>query len=248
MRILGIIPSRYGSTRFPAKALADIAGKSMIQRTYEQAKQCELLNDVIVATDHQEIFDCVIRFGGNVCMTKSTHQSGTDRCYEALHAHINEYDYVINIQGDEPFINPEQIKQLAHLLDGKTQLATLAKPIHHQEEIFNPNVVKVIFNQSNEAIYFSRNPIPYGRNFSQDEWHNHHTYHKHIGIYAYRSDVLAQITKLPISSLEKAESLEQLRWIENNYKIKVAFTEFETIGIDTPEDLDKALRLMKMDN
>ncbi|MDH5365668.1 MAG: 3-deoxy-manno-octulosonate cytidylyltransferase [Cyclobacteriaceae bacterium] len=248
MKILGIIPSRYSSTRFPAKALADIAGKSMIQRTYEQAKQCELLNDVIVATDHQEIFDCVNRFDGQACMTKSTHQSGTDRCYEALHVQANKYDYVINIQGDEPFINPEQITQLAHLLDGKTQLATLVKTIDHKEDIFNPNVVKVIFNQSNEAIYFSRNPIPFGRNFSQDEWHNNHTYHKHIGIYAYRTDILKQITKLPTSSLENAESLEQLRWVENGYKIKIATTEFETIGIDTPEDLDKALKIMKMES
>ncbi|MDH5474772.1 MAG: 3-deoxy-manno-octulosonate cytidylyltransferase [Cyclobacteriaceae bacterium] len=245
MKILGIIPSRYGSTRFPGKALADIHGKPMIQRTYEQAKKCELLHDVIVATDHQAIFDCMLPFNNNICMTSEHHQSGTDRCYEALKKQLYEYDYVINIQGDEPFINPKQITQLATLLEGETQLATLVKPIDHHEDIVNPNVVKAIFNKNNEAIYFSRNPIPFGRNYPTTDWQKHHHYYKHIGIYAYRTDILKEITQLPPSSLEIAESLEQLRWIENNYKIKTAITEFETIGIDTPEDLEKALKTMK---
>mgnify|MGYP001095162723 CR=1 FL=1 len=245
MKIVGIIPARYGSTRFPAKALADIAGKPMIQRTFEQAAKCKSLHSVVVATDHQEIYDCVIGFGGDAVMTNEAHQSGTDRCFEAMALQKEAFDYVINIQGDEPFINPEQITQLANLLDGTTQLATLVKTIETAEEIFNPNVVKAIFKANGDAIYFSRNPIPFGRNHEQLSWHKNHTYYKHIGIYAYRSDVLKQITALSVSLLEKAESLEQLRWIENNYTIKTAITHYNSIGIDTPEDLANALKHYK---
>ncbi|MBL6445522.1 3-deoxy-manno-octulosonate cytidylyltransferase [Fulvivirga sp. 29W222] len=239
MNILGIIPARYGSTRFPAKALADIGGKSMIRRVYEQAKKSALLNDVVIATDHEAIMEEVATFDGKACMTSENHQSGTDRCYEALTLQNKDYDYVINIQGDEPFINPAQIDLLADLLDGQTQLGTLVKQIEDREELFNPNVVKAVFNIYNNAIYFSRATLPYNRNAKKEDWLQERKYFKHIGIYAYRSDILKQITNLSVSGLEQAESLEQLRWIENGYVIKVAETTYPSVGVDTPEDLEK---------
>jgi 3-deoxy-manno-octulosonate cytidylyltransferase (CMP-KDO synthetase) len=245
MRILGIIPARHASTRFPAKPLADLDGKSMIRRVYEQAKKSTSLAKVIVATDHKEIFNHVIAFGGEVCMTSANHASGTDRCYEVFSKETTSFDYVINIQGDEPFIDPEQIDLLASLLDGKTELATLVKKIDSVEQLFNPNLVKAVINKNSEALYFSRSPIPYLRNMEQVEWVTHHLYYKHIGMYAYRNDILEKITRLEMSSLEKAESLEQLRWLENGYKIKVKETMIETMGIDTPEDLEKANRQLK---
>ncbi|MEI9920744.1 MAG: 3-deoxy-manno-octulosonate cytidylyltransferase [Bacteroidota bacterium] len=238
-RILGIIPARYASTRFPAKPLADIAGKSMVQWVYTQATQSKKINKVIVATDDQRIFDHVKSFGGTVCMTSADHVSGTDRCFEALSKQNEKYDYVINVQGDEPFIAPEQIDLLGDLLDGKTELATLAKKIEDEEALVNPNVVKLVKGLNGEALYFSRATIPYLRNKVE------HTFFKHIGMYAYRSDILEKITKLPVSKLEKAESLEQLRWLENGFRIKVAETERETIGVDTPEDLEKAVTFLK---
>jgi 3-deoxy-manno-octulosonate cytidylyltransferase (CMP-KDO synthetase) len=240
MRILGVIPARYASTRFPAKPLVDINGKSMIRRVYEQASKSKCLNKVVVATDHEEIYRHVNAFAGEVCMTSPHHASGTDRCYEVLTKEKEKFDYVINIQGDEPFIAPAQIDLLASLLDGKTELATLIKKIGSVEQLLNPNLVKVVCANNQEALYFSRSVIPYFRNMEQAEWVTHHTYYKHIGMYAYRADVLEQITKLEISSLEKTESLEQLRWLENGYHIKVKETNIETIGIDTPEDLEKA--------
>jgi 3-deoxy-manno-octulosonate cytidylyltransferase (CMP-KDO synthetase) len=241
MNILGIIPARYASTRFPAKPLADIGGLSMIRRVYTQAKKSSLLTKVVVATDHEEIFNHVTGFGGEVCMTSSHHASGTDRCYEVLSKESTAFDYVINIQGDEPFIAPEQIDLLASLLDGETELATLIKKIDSVEQLFNPNLVKVVVNKNSEAMYFSRSPIPYFRNMDQAEWVTHHTYYKHIGMYGYRNTVLEKITRLTVSSLEKAESLEQLRWLENGFIIKVKETDIETMGIDTPEDLKNAL-------
>jgi 3-deoxy-manno-octulosonate cytidylyltransferase (CMP-KDO synthetase) len=242
MSVLGIIPARYASTRFPAKPLADMGGKSMIRRVFEQAKKSKLLSKVIVATDHEEIFKHVVAFGGEVCMTSTHHASGTDRCYEVLSKESSLFDYVINIQGDEPFIAPEQIDLLASLLDGKTELATLIKKIDSPEQLFNPNLVKVVTNKNSEALYFSRSPIPYLRSKEQVEWITHHPYYKHIGMYAYRHDVLKEITQLEVSNLEKAESLEQLRWLENGYQIKVKETSIETMGIDTPEDLEEALK------
>jgi 3-deoxy-manno-octulosonate cytidylyltransferase (CMP-KDO synthetase) len=242
MKIIGIIPARYASTRFPAKSLANIKGKSMIRRVYEQVSQSSAVNDVVVATDHQDIYDHVESFGGAVCMTKATHVSGTDRCYEALVLQQKKYDYVINIQGDEPFIQPEQIDLLAGMLDGVTEIATLAKTITRTEMLFNPNVVKMVVSSSMEALYFSRSPIPHVRNTPEDEWLTKNTFYKHIGMYAYRSDVLDRLTRLSVSSLEKAESLEQLRWLENGFKIRVSETQTETIGIDTPEDLEFALK------
>lgn len=239
MRILGVIPARYGSTRFPAKALVDIGGKTMIQRVYEQALKAKVLEDVIIATDHKDILADAERFGGKACMTSEHHQSGTDRCFEALDKQDGQYDYVINIQGDEPFINPEQIDLLGSLLDGNTQLATLIKKIDNQDDLLNPNVVKVVINHNDEAIYFSRATIPYNRHGEPSSWLSERDYFKHIGIYAYKSDVLGEITQLAVSGLEKAESLEQLRWIENGYSIKTAKTVHQSIGIDTPEDLEK---------
>jgi len=241
MRSLGIIPARYASTRFPGKPLVDIAGKSMIQRVYEQAKKCSQLSEVIVATDDDRIFEHVNSFGGKAEMTSSTHQSGTDRCAEVAEKHP-EYDVIINIQGDEPYIDPEQISKLISCFDDPgTQIATLIKKVSNEQELHNTNSPKVIINKNSEAIYFSRSPLPHIRGQEPQNWLQHFTYFKHIGIYGYRADILKQITKLPVSSLEKAESLEQLRWVENGYKIKVAETEIETIAIDTPEDLKKLI-------
>jgi len=241
MKIIGIIPARYGSTRFPGKPLVDIAGKPMIQRVYEQASKASTLNEVIVATDNQRIFDQVSAFGGTAMMTSETHRNGTERCAEV--AEKTDADYYINIQGDEPFIKPEQIENLCAILDGVTQLGTLVKKITDSSLLNNPNTMKVLLNNSHEAIYFSRTCIPYLRDFPFESWLDQHTFFKHIGIYAYRSDIIQEIVKLEMGRLEKAESLEQLRWIENGYKIKVAETNLENIGIDTPEDIDRALKL-----
>ncbi|MGK7390497.1 MAG: 3-deoxy-manno-octulosonate cytidylyltransferase [Candidatus Cyclobacteriaceae bacterium M2_1C_046] len=244
MKILGVIPARYASTRFPGKPLADIKGKSMIQRVYEQTGKAKKIDKVIVATDDQRIEDHVKSWGGNVLMTAAEHNSGTDRCMEAYEKNDEAFEYVINIQGDEPFIEPEQIDTLADLLDGKTELATLIKEIDDAADIVNPNVVKVVSGKS-RALYFSRSPIPHFRNISIDKWLDQHVYFRHIGIYAYRTDILKQITSLSQGDLEKAESLEQLRWLENGYSIKVAKTSFESIGIDTPEDLERAVKYYK---
>lgn len=241
MRILGIIPARYASTRFPAKALALIKGKPMVEMVLQQCKKSVLLSDVVVATDHQEIYNTVIKAGGKAVMTKDSHPSGTDRCAEVIEKLQENFDFVINIQGDEPFIKPEQIDLLAGALEKETEIATLIKKIEDKETLFNPNTPKVIFNEEKNAIYFSRNTIPYLRNFPQEEWILKHTFYKHIGIYAYRTDILNSITKLQVGKLESAESLEQLRWLENGYKIKVCITEFDSHGIDTPEDLKKIL-------
>jgi len=243
MKILGIIPARYASTRFPAKPLTDLGGQSMIKRVYTQAKKSKSLTHVVVATDHAAIANHVSDFGGNVCMTDENHVSGTDRCFEVVTKEKSMFDYVINIQGDEPFIAPEQIDLLASLFDGNTELATLIKKLESQEQLMNPNVVKVVINKKMEAMYFSRSSIPYWRG-KEPDWVNQHSYYKHIGLYGYRTDILKEITSLKPSALEKAESLEQLRWLENGYKIKVAETQLETLGIDTPEDLKEALHYL----
>jgi 3-deoxy-manno-octulosonate cytidylyltransferase (CMP-KDO synthetase) len=243
MKVLGIIPARYASTRFPGKPLVDIAGKSMIQRVYEQAKKCPSLSEVIVATDSDLIFLHVTAFGGVAVMTSPDHQSGTDRCAEVALLHP-QYDVIINIQGDEPYIDPEQITKVAACFtSADVQLATLIKKIETFDELINTNSPKVIINKQAEAIYFSRSPLPHIRGQEIDNWLNRYTYFKHIGIYGYRADILQQVTKLPVSSLEKAESLEQLRWIENGYRIKVAETELETYAVDVPEDLDRLIGL-----
>lgn len=239
MKILGVIPARFASTRFPGKPLVDIGGKSMIQRVYEQAKKCTALADVFVATDDERIFNHVIAFGGKVVMTATNHPSGTDRCAEVAKMHP-EYDVVINIQGDEPFIDPGQISKVAGCFgDANTQLATLVKKVSSTEELLNANTPKVVVNKLSEAIYFSRSPLPHIRGWQPENWLQSYPYFKHIGIYGYRADILQQVTQLPISPLELAESLEQLRWIDNGYRIKVAETELESQAIDVPEDLEK---------
>jgi 3-deoxy-manno-octulosonate cytidylyltransferase (CMP-KDO synthetase) len=241
MKILGIIPARYASSRFPGKPLVDIGGKSMIRRVYEQAKKCDHLTELIVATDDDRIYDHVISFGGVAVMTASDHQSGTDRCAEVALAHP-QYHVIINIQGDEPYIDPEQITKLAVCFNSAdVQIATLIKRVKTEQELHNPNSPKVIVNKLDEAVYFSRSAVPHIRGEEPQNWLEFYTYFKHIGIYGYRADVLQQITKLPISALEKAESLEQLRWVENGYRIKVAETELETHAIDTPEDLENLI-------
>ena len=245
MNIVGIIPSRYASTRFPGKPLVDIAGKSMIQRVYEQAKKAKSLSEVFVATDDARIQEHVISFGGKVVMTSETHQSGTDRCFEAVNKIQGITDVIINIQGDEPFIHPEQIDLVASCFNSSdTGIATLAMKMKTSIDLFNPNIPKVIINKNKEAIYFSRQAIPHIRGVEQSEWMNRFTFYKHIGIYAYRVEVLKEITSLQQSSLELAETLEQLRWIENGYKIKVEVTDFESVAIDAPEDLNKLVAFL----
>jgi 3-deoxy-manno-octulosonate cytidylyltransferase (CMP-KDO synthetase) len=242
MKFLGIIPARYASTRFPGKPLAMLGGKTVIQRVYEQVKG--VFDRAVVATDDERIEAAVKAFGGDVVMTRADHKSGTDRCYEAAIKVGGDYDVVVNIQGDEPFIQHSQLDAVKHCFDDPdTQIATLVKPFRPEDgfaALENVNSPKVVVNARKQAIYFSRSIIPYMRNRDKQEWLAHHTYYKHIGLYAYKTDVLRDITRLPQSSLEIAESLEQLRWIENGYVIKVAESLVETIGIDTPEDLQKA--------
>lgn len=247
MKFIAIIPARYASTRFPGKPLADMVGKPMIQRVYEQVKRA--VHDVWVATDDSRIFETVKAFGGKAVMTSTDHRSGTDRIQEAYSKIGEDFDVVINVQGDEPFIQPEQIESLKECFDSKdVELATLVKPFKKEDGfdvLFNPNSPKVVINKKSEAIYFSRSIVPYIRDAHHTEWLDKHTFYKHIGMYAYRVDVLKEITQLPQSSLEKAESLEQLRWIENGYRIRVGYTDVETIGIDTPEDMERAIKLLK---
>ncbi|MBS2097788.1 3-deoxy-manno-octulosonate cytidylyltransferase [Carboxylicivirga linearis] len=243
--ILGLIPARFGSTRFPGKPLADIGGKPMIQRVYEQAQK--ELKYVYVATDDERIEHAVSKFGGKVVMTSEDHQSGTDRCAEALLKvkQLEETDFyaVLNIQGDEPFISPEQIGLVAKCFNqAETELATLVKPIKHTEDLFNPNKPKVVVSKDKKALYFSRSPIPYLRSEQEKDWVDKHQYYNHIGLYGYRSDVLMEITRLPLGQLELAESLEQLRWLENGYSIRVEETNEQAVAIDTPQDLEKLLK------
>jgi 3-deoxy-manno-octulosonate cytidylyltransferase (CMP-KDO synthetase) len=240
MQFLGVIPARFASTRFPGKPLVMIGGKTMIQRVYEQCLKAKSLTKVVVATDDDRIFQEVKNFGGEAVMTSTHHQSGTDRCLDALQQMNLAYDAVVNIQGDEPFIDPDQINQLVHLLQtSQAHIATLAFKITKTEELENPNVVKLVKTNNDRAIYFSRYPIPFIRSVQRSPLIKNHNFYKHIGIYAYRADVLQQIACLQPSSLELAESLEQLRWIENGFSIGVGITERENIGIDTPDDLKK---------
>ncbi|MBN1949817.1 MAG: 3-deoxy-manno-octulosonate cytidylyltransferase [Bacteroidales bacterium] len=241
---IGIIPARYASSRFPGKPLADIKGKTMIQRVYERAG--ESLEHVVVATDDTRIEKAVLDFGGKAVMTSPNHKSGTDRCFEAYTRYAgllgSSFDVVINIQGDEPFVRKEQIEDLkACFADGATHIATLIRLVGEEAVILDPNRPKVVTDNQGFALYFSRSPVPYLRDAETGSWHLFHKFYQHLGMYAYRSDVLAEITRLPIARLEKAESLEQLRWLENGYRIKTAETLFESFGIDTPEDLKKAL-------
>ena len=247
MKFLGIIPARYASTRFPAKPLAMLGGKTVIQRVYEQVSG--VMDDAYVATDDERIEAAVKAFGGKVVMTSVHHKSGTDRCYEAMTRIGGQFDVVVNIQGDEPFIQPSQLHSIqACFQDPATQIATLVKPFTPQDglqALQNPNSPKVVLDKNRNALYFSRSVIPYMRGVDSAEWLSRHTYYKHIGLYAYRTEVLKEITALPQSSLELAESLEQLRWLENGYVIKAGITEVETIGIDTPQDLQRAEEFLK---
>ena len=240
VKILGVIPARYASTRFPAKPLADIMGKSMIRRVYERAQAARSLTKVVVATDHPEILEHVKGFGGNVCLTNPDHQSGTDRCHEALTLEREQFDFVINIQGDEPFIAPEQIDLLASCFSEIVQIATLVKKIENEQALHNPNVVKAVLDKNDYALYFSRETLPHLRGIPKEEWLQTGIFYKHIGIYGFASHTLKELVALPLSFLEKSEALEQLRWLENGYRIKVRKTSQESMGIDTPEDLEEA--------
>ncbi len=247
MKILGIIPARYASTRFPGKPLARLGDKTVIEHVYRRV--ATVLSDVVVATDDQRIYDAVQSFGGQVVMTSASHTSGTDRCYEALQRFGSDYDVVVNIQGDEPFIAVEQVAAVCQCFeDTAVDIATLVMPFGAEstyEMLSNPNTPKVVLNKAGYAQYFSRSVIPYLRGIPTSDWAKQHTYYKHIGLYAFRANVLAEITQLPVSLVEQAESLEQLRWLESGYRIRVAHTDQHTIGIDTPEDLAEANRILE---
>jgi 3-deoxy-manno-octulosonate cytidylyltransferase (CMP-KDO synthetase) len=246
MNILGIIPARYGSSRFPGKPLAEIRGKTMVQRVYEQVKKAESISEVIVATDDQRIFNEVESFGGKVMLTSTNHLNGTSRSHEVFKNldknNTGFFQAIVNIQGDEPFIAPQQINQVCKLLIEKNaDIATLAKKIESSEVLFDPNVVKLVMSNSGSALYFSRNPIPFVRNSEKQNWLKQGSFYKHIGIYGFSVATLNEIVEIPTGKLEVLENLEQLRWLENGKEILVDITDFESIGIDTPEDLKKLI-------
>lgn len=244
MKFIGIIPARYASTRFPGKPLALLDGKPVIQHVYE--KVAAVLEAAYVATDDERIYDVVKSFGGQVVMTRTDHKSGTDRIEEAIEKIGGEWDVVVNVQGDEPFVAKSQLDTICHCFDDSTtQIATLGKPFESMEAVQNPNSPKIVVDNMGFAMYFSRSVIPYVRGKEKSSWLTHYPFLKHLGIYAYRKDVLRQITQLPQSSLEIAESLEQLRWLQNGFKIKVGTTDVETVGIDTPQDLERAEEFLK---
>ena len=247
LKFIVVIPARYASTRFPAKPLALLGGKPVIQRVYEQVSG--VVENVVVATDDERIYSAVEAFGGRVVMTSTNHKSGTDRCWEAYQKQGEEYDVVINVQGDEPFIAHSQLRAIMACFDDETtDIATLVKPFAKEdgiEALENPNSPKVVLDKQSRAIYFSRSVIPYLRGVEREQWLEKHTFYKHIGMYAFRTEVLKQVTSLEQSPLELAESLEQLRWLENGYKIGVGISDVETVGIDTPEDLQKAEEFLK---
>lgn len=244
MKFIGIIPARYASTRFPGKPLALLGGKPVIQHVYE--KVAAVLEAAYVATDDERIYDVVKSFGGKVVMTRTDHKSGTDRIEEAIEKIGGEWDVVVNVQGDEPFVAKNQLDTICHCFDDPTtQIATLGKPFESMEAVQNPNSPKIVVDNMGFAMYFSRSVIPYVRGKEMSSWLTHYPFLKHLGIYAYRKDVLRQVTQLPQSSLEIAESLEQLRWLQNGFKIKVGTTDVETVGIDTPQDLERAEEFLK---
>ena len=239
MKFTAVIPARYASTRFPGKPLAILGGKTVIQRVYEQA--ASVLSEVYVATDDERILSAVEAFGGRAVMTRVDHKSGTDRIEEAVEKTGTQADVIINVQGDEPFIQPSQIKTLMALFDDpQTQIGTLGKRFDSMDAVNNPNSPKIVTDHRGFALYFSRSVIPFIRGVESDEWLSHYPFLKHLGVYAYRREVLAEVTRLPQGQLEKAESLEQLRWLENGYRIRVGLTDVETVGIDTPADLERA--------
>ena len=244
MKFIGIIPARYASTRFPGKPLALLSGKPVIQHVYE--KVAAVLEAAYVATDDERIYQTVKSFGGNVVMTRTDHKSGTDRIEEAIEKIGGDWDVIVNVQGDEPFVAKSQLDTICHCFDdATTQIATLGKPFISMEAVENPNSPKIVVDNLGFAMYFSRSVIPFVRGKEKEEWLQHYPFLKHLGIYAYRKEVLKQVTQLPQSSLELAESLEQLRWLQNGYKIKVGTTDVETVGIDTPQDLERAEAFLK---
>ena len=244
MKFIGIIPARYASTRFPGKPLAVLGGKTVIQRVYEQASS--VLEEAYVATDDERIFNAVESFGGRAVMTRADHKSGTDRIEEAAEKIGTDADVIINIQGDEPFIQKSQIETLMQLFEHtETQIGTLGKRFETIDAALNPNSPKIVTDLQGFALYFSRSIIPFVRGQEQAVWLEKYPFLKHLGLYAYRREVLREVTKLPQSPLEMAESLEQLRWLENGYRIRVGLTDVETVGIDTPEDLQRAEEFLK---
>lgn len=244
MRFIALIPARFASTRFPGKPLAMLGGKSVIQRVYEQVSR--VVDETYVATDDKRIYDAVEAFGGKVVMTRSDHKSGTDRIEEAAEKIGGDFDVVVNVQGDEPFIQASQIETVCHCFDDPTtQIATLGKPFgNDMDAIGNPNSPKIVVDKKGFALYFSRSIIPFVRGVDSEEWPSAYPFLKHLGLYAYRREVLREVTQLPQGVLEKAESLEQLRWLENGYKIRVGLTDIETVGIDTPADLERAEKFL----
>ena len=244
MKYIAIIPARYASTRFPGKPLAMLGGKTVIQRVYEQT--ASVVPEVCVATDDERILQAVEAFGGRAVMTRTDHKSGTDRIEEAAQLTGTQADVIINVQGDEPFIQPQQIETLCHLFDDpQTQIGTLGKRFESIESAMNPNSPKIVTDNRGFALYFSRSVIPFMRGVEQTQWLTHYPFLKHLGIYAYRREVLHEITQLSQSPLELAESLEQLRWLQNGYRIRVGETDVETVGIDTPEDLKRAEQFLQ---
>lgn len=246
MSIIGIIPARFASTRFPGKPLIEIRGKSMLQRVYEQSRKAKLLGEVIIATDDERIADHARKFGATVILTKPGHPSGTDRCFEAYRLFGKKFTHVINIQGDEPFLDPAQIDSLADVCGPDTEIATQMTRCLSHEILFDKGEVKITLDKDSNALYFSRSVIPFVKGKNEKEWHLSFNYYRHVGMYAYRVDILEKITNLQPSALENAESLEQLRWLENGYKIKCVETSFDSHCIDTPEDIEKVLRLMNL--
>lgn len=245
MNVIAIIPARYASTRFPGKPLAVIDGISMIQRVYDQVCKVPAISKVIVATDDTRIEKHVKHFGGTVIMTSPHHQSGTDRCAEVIE-HFQDAEIILNIQGDEPFIHPLQIQELIDCFKSEqTEIATLIRKITNNEELFNENTPKVVITKNKKALYFSRQTLPFIRNSKREEWINHQSFYKHIGIYGFQRSTLLKITQLQFSSLEKSESLEQLRWLENGYTIQTAITEYQSYGIDLKEDIELVLKKVK---
>jgi 3-deoxy-manno-octulosonate cytidylyltransferase (CMP-KDO synthetase) len=242
-KVVAVIPARYASTRYPGKPLVDLGGKPMIQRTYEQVATVKGWDQIIIATDDERIFKVAKSFGATAMMTSMSHVSGTDRCAEVLANLGDGIDYIVNIQGDEPYIEPQQLIEITNAMDSNAPILTLVKQITTIDTLFNPNCPKVVLDNKNQALYFSRHAIPYMRGLPQEDWLTHHRYFKHIGLYAYRSDILLSISKLPASDLETSEALEQLRWLQNGFPIQAVETQYETMGIDSPEDLEKIKKL-----
>jgi 3-deoxy-manno-octulosonate cytidylyltransferase (CMP-KDO synthetase) len=242
-KVVAIIPARFASSRFPGKPLVDLGGKPMIQRTYDRVKAVEGFDRIVIATDDQRIFDAAQGFGAEVMLTSASHITGTDRCAEVLSRLGESVDYVINIQGDEPFIEPEQLREVAAGFASGAPILTLIKKITETETLFNSNTPKVVCDGEGNALYFSRQTIPFLRGIDPKDWLEKHTFFKHIGLYAYRADILPGLSALKPTPLELAESLEQLRWVQNGIRIKAIETQFETIGIDSPEDVEKIQKM-----